>query len=290
MSACACVCPSWTPEMQKHIFRTLTISVSIRAKSRTPPFRETVRVTPDIRPLYKAAKKSPHLLSYVRNFTLKIHGDHWRYKALLDAPSRFIQSRIKKIYYRYFPHIIGGLTNVETFAFTNYLMHPLMTQCPDQVLGALTSLLRRPSLTSFHMPFGSAFELFTMLRECPQINHLSLGMITCASHFDVTLYPRVPALNLDTLFVSCGKFLFLRLLNREFPSQDLIKFDHLSRLQIHVSMCYVVGDLSVIETTEDVLLQNWDTLRHLSLNIYLDSKLFPSSYLYGTDRLDRTFI
>ncbi|PBK60042.1 hypothetical protein ARMSODRAFT_966434 [Armillaria solidipes] len=273
LRACAVVCTGWTPIVQKYLWRKLEITLHVRTKSHLPPFKPTVRIAPDIRPLYKAFKSSPHLPGNVKELSVKIHGDYWRYTSLSTIISNFIVSRISRIWHRYLPFILESLINVERFSFTNYLLHPLLTTCPDTVRDAFISVLRRPTLSTLSMPFGSALELFTMLCECPHLSSLSVGMITCRSHVDLSLYPRVPALTPNSLLVSCGKFWYLRLLNREFPSQSSIHFDNLHRIQIHVGMCYVVGDVSVVNTTEEVIRRNRATLRHLALNVCLNEPL-----------------
>ncbi|KAK0456949.1 hypothetical protein EV421DRAFT_1896144 [Armillaria borealis] len=231
LRACAVVCTGWTPIVQKYLWRKLEITLHVRTKSHLPPFKPTVRIAPDIRPLYKAFKSSPHLAGNVKELSVKIHGDYWRYTSLSTIISNFIS---------------------ETRSLAS---------------------LRRPTLSTLSMPFGSALELFTMLCECPHLSSLSVGMITCRSHVDLSLYPRVPALTPNSLLVSCGKFWYLRLLNREFPSQSSIHFDNLHRIQIHVGMCYVVGDVSVVNTTEEVIRRNRATLRHLALNVCLNEPL-----------------
>lgn len=266
MRACSLVCRAWTTPSQKYLFEKLRIDLYIRPKSCIPPFRETVRFAPSIRPLYKAATINPHLLSHVKSLTLRVCGDIWRYRNFMHAPAHFMESRTGKSWFRHLPQILLGLTNLEQLEFSNSFMYPLLTICPKPVHTALLSLFHRPSLTSFKMLSGSALELFAILQECPKVTRLSLGMITCSS---VTPYPRVPALELDTLAVSSGKLPLLRLLNKEFPSQKLIKYDRLNRLQIHVSMCSIV-DLPVIDTAEDLLLRNMETLEHIALNIYLN--------------------
>ncbi|KAK0444915.1 uncharacterized protein EV420DRAFT_987409 [Desarmillaria tabescens] len=144
LRACAVVCTGWTPIVQKYLWRKLEITLHVRTKSHLPPFKPTVRIAPDIRPLYKAFKSSPHLAGNVKELAVKIHGDYWRYTSLSTIISNFIVSRISRIWHRYLPFILESLINVERFSFTNYLLHPLLTTCPDTVRDAFISVLRRP--------------------------------------------------------------------------------------------------------------------------------------------------
>lgn len=259
--------------MQRVLFRYLHI-VCARSTSRFPPFGETIRITPDIRPLYKAVKQAPHLLSYVRNLAFCIHGDSRPYEVILEAPSFFLQNRVSKTWYRYLLFIINGLTGVEKLTFNNELPHPLITHCPNAVRDSLSSLLRRPTLKSLYMTHGSALELLTLLSEGPQIVNLALGNIYCAGNADLSLYPRVPELHLDTLQVSGPSYSFLRLLNRELPSQASIRINRLKGLRIFDMM--IAGDSSAFERTRDLLMHNKDTLRYLALSFHLNSAHLPS--------------